>query len=85
MLLLCKSKVHTPEEVELQQQLLGIAQKCLPRPIEEDGLSMDFYVTFWRLSLQDGESRGACNGCVRDRRQLVGQLSFLVDAQRPAS
>ncbi|CAK9089862.1 THO complex subunit 2 (Tho2) [Durusdinium trenchii] len=47
------AKVHTPEEVELQQQLLGIAQKCLPRPIEEDGLSMDFYVTFWRLSLQD--------------------------------
>ena len=45
--------VATPEETELQKQLMGIAFKCLPKAIEEDGLSMDFYVTFWRLSLQD--------------------------------
>ena len=47
------SLVATPEEVELHKQLLGVAQQCLTRSTEEDGLSMDFYVTFWRLSLQD--------------------------------
>ena len=47
------SLVATAEEVELQKQLLGVAQKCLSKSTDEDGLSMDFYVTFWRLSLQD--------------------------------
>ncbi|CAE7217894.1 THOC2 [Symbiodinium sp. KB8] len=45
--------VATAEETDLQKLLMDIAFKCLPKPIEEDGLSMDFYVTFWRLSLQD--------------------------------
>eukprot|EP00439_Symbiodinium_sp_Y106_P079741 s783_g18.t1 len=45
--------VATAEETDLQKLLMDIALKCLPKPIEEDGLSMDFYVTFWRLSLQD--------------------------------
>ena len=47
------SLVATAEEVELQKQLLGVAQKCLSKSTDEDGLSMDFYMTFWRLSLQD--------------------------------
>ncbi|CAE7327190.1 THO2 [Symbiodinium pilosum] len=45
--------VATPEEMQVQKQLMDIAFKCLPNSIEEEGLSMDFYVTFWRLSLQD--------------------------------
>ncbi|CAJ1453719.1 unnamed protein product [Effrenium voratum] len=48
-----KAMVATPEEMELYKQLSGVARQCLAKAPEEDGLSMDFFVTFWRLSLQD--------------------------------
>eukprot|EP00931_Biecheleriopsis_adriatica_P053052 TRINITY_DN30988_c0_g1_i1.p1 TRINITY_DN30988_c0_g1~~TRINITY_DN30988_c0_g1_i1.p1 ORF type:complete len:1498 (+),score=350.54 TRINITY_DN30988_c0_g1_i1:53-4546(+) len=45
--------VATAEEVETQKKLETVVRLYQPTPLEDEGLSMQFYVTFWRLSLQD--------------------------------
>ncbi|CAE8678153.1 unnamed protein product [Polarella glacialis] len=40
-------------EVDTQKDLERVVRLYQPKPLEEYGLSMQFYVTFWRLSLQD--------------------------------
>lgn len=47
------STALSPEELAVLADLERVARMYLPAQFETDGLSIHFYITFWRLSLQD--------------------------------
>lgn len=47
------SQASTAEETRTQEKLEQVIRLYQQQPFEDDGLAMQFYITFWRLSLQD--------------------------------
>ena len=60
----CSEPLQPPELV------LGIPVFIRVLLLQEDGLSMDFYVTFWRLSLQETARTVAQTGIANMIRKL---------------